>query len=213
MDWPSFGGCRTTGNWGRVVTLTVEELRRLRETIPGDAAPMTFGELRHFVQVSQRDSAQPRGWMRESVPRALAAIIDGVLAAARPTVYLASRYSRREELCGYREELRSAGFEVTSRWLNGEHQAADENPGPLARLFAEEDYEDLMRAGVVIAFTEKPRTGASRGGRHVEWGIALAMGKRTLCVGPRENVFHWLPAVEQFDRWPSALAALTGDAS
>jgi len=40
-------------------------------------------------------------------------------------IYLASRYSRREELCGYRTQLESMGVEVTSRWLNGAHQISD----------------------------------------------------------------------------------------
>ena len=36
--------------------------------------------------------------------------------------YLAARYSRREELCGYRADLQRLGIEVPARWLNGSHQ-------------------------------------------------------------------------------------------
>lgn len=37
-------------------------------------------------------------------------------------IYLASRYSRRKELCEYRFQLQSIGYAVQSRWLNGDHQ-------------------------------------------------------------------------------------------
>ena len=39
---------------------------------------------------------------------------------------------------------------------------------------------------------------SARGGRHVEFGLALAAGKRLCIVGPRENIFHFLPRVEVF---------------
>ena len=133
-------------------------------------------------------------------------------------IYLAARYSRRLELCGYREELTALGFEVTSRWLNGSHQLDDkgvpisdegerrfEEMDPSAdhlRVhFAQEDMSDVLSAGTLIAFTEEPRSGNSRGGRHVELGIALAAGKRVIIIGPRENMFCWLPQVEHYESW------------
>jgi hypothetical protein len=133
-------------------------------------------------------------------------------------VYLAARYSRREELCGYRDELSGRGHEVTSRWLNGSHQLdnqgvpisdegerrfeeADPSADHLRIHFAEEDMKDVLSAGTVIAFTEEPRSGNSRGGRHVELGMALAAGKQVIIVGPRENVFCWLPQVEHYSSW------------
>ena len=66
---------------------------------------------------------------------------------------------------------------------------------------AAEDLEDVLRADCLVSFTEEPAAGvawAARGGRHVEFGIALAMGKRLCVVGPRENIFHHLPRVEVF---------------
>jgi len=61
--------------------------------------------------------------------------------------------------------------------------------------------EDVIRADCILCFTEEPTehvSWAARGGRHVEFGVALAMGKRLCVVGPRENIFHHLPRVEQF---------------
>jgi nucleoside 2-deoxyribosyltransferase len=131
----------------------------------------------------------------------------------RDRVYLAARYARASELFLHAMDLVSAGFVVTSRWIRGDHQASDEqltaDPG-LAERFAAEDVEDLRRADIVISFTEEPRSGHSRGGRHVEFGMALALGKRVLVVGHRENVFHCLPQVEYFETWEACLDALAG---
>lgn len=136
-------------------------------------------------------------------------------------VYLAARYSRREELCVYRKQLQDIGFRVQARWLDGKHQIADngtpigdngealvESNHPDADIlrskFAQDDLEDVAGADIVISFTEPPRSNANRGGRHVEYGIALATNKRVIVVGYRENIFHWLPCVEFCRTWEEA---------
>jgi hypothetical protein len=127
-------------------------------------------------------------------------------------IYLASRYSRREELCVYRATLEAEGHTVTSRWLNGNHQIDDqglsvEGVENERTRFALEDWEDLMAAECCIGFTEPARSVAnSRGGRHVEFGGAIAAGKDCIVVGPRENVFHCLPQVRRFATWEEFLA-------
>lgn len=130
-------------------------------------------------------------------------------------IYLAARYTRRRELCAYADDLRAQGHQVTSTWIKGLHEASEGDDGhhltgtpEQIRSWAEEDWADLHAADCLIGFTEPPYSEFSRGGRHVEWGAALAIGLRCICVGPRENVFYQLPAVERFDTWPEALAAL-----
>jgi hypothetical protein len=119
--------------------------------------------------------------------------------------YLAARYSRAAELCQCRQELEVHGHTVTSRWLNGGHEVVKEMSGAAAdaerRRFALEDWSDLMAAEIVISFTEEPRTTNGRGGRHVEFGAALALRKPCIIIGPRENVFHHYPGVEHYDTW------------
>lgn len=135
-------------------------------------------------------------------------------------VYLAGRYSRRQELCEYARTLREMGFEVTSRWLSGDHEldgrglSVQAIPAERAR-FAREDWEDVTSADWCISFTEEPRAEKSRGGRHVEFGAALALGLRCVVIGPRENVFHHLPSVvvhPTWDSWLATIAARTGEA-
>jgi hypothetical protein len=140
------------------------------------------------------------------------------------TYYLAARYSRRLELCGYRADLQRLGIAVPARWLNGSHQLDNEGRpiGETGELmfeagsadadhyrekFAQDDYDDVIAADLLVAFTEQPRSGNSRGGRHVELGIALGRGIPAVIVGPRENVFCWLPQVRHFEAWGDFLVS------
>lgn len=119
-------------------------------------------------------------------------------------IYIAARFSRRSEAHELAKLLQAQGHEITSRWVlpNDDHvvptgtskQAADEE----RRRFAEEDFEDVFNADWTISLMEQPRNDG-RGGRHVEFGIALALGHRLTIIGPRETVFHHLVLVEHFD--------------
>ncbi len=125
-------------------------------------------------------------------------------------IYLAAQYSRRLELLLYAADLTQIGDIVTARWLVGTHESADNDMSAWSR-FAAEDLEDIWAAHAVISFTEPSGTGPSRGGRHVEFGLAMALDKRLIVVGHRENIFHSLPAVEFFPCWDEYLAALTAE--
>lgn len=129
-------------------------------------------------------------------------------------IYLAARYSRFPEMQGCRTILEAMGHTVTSRWINGDHDyKGDQSPSEQRVRFALEDWDDLMAADCVISFTEEPGKagGRNRGGRHVEFGAALALGKRVIVVGFRENVFHEMPAVEFFPTWPALVLGLSAE--
>ena len=123
-------------------------------------------------------------------------------------VYLAARFSRLPELVQYADDLEAQGIAVTSRWLRGGHEwvgTPDEAiPVPRLARFAQDDLDDLDDADAIVCFTESPRSGPARGGRHVEAGYALATGKMMICVGHRENVFYCLPNFRFFDEWEDA---------
>ena len=129
------------------------------------------------------------------------------------TVYLAGRFSHRAWLQQRADELAALGYiDVTSTWLSGGTTVHDfvnlEAHWDDARRVAAEDFLDVMSADLVILFTDDSEV-PSRGGRMVEFGIALALRKDVWIVGPRENVFCFLPRVRQFKDWAGALAALT----
>jgi hypothetical protein len=109
-------------------------------------------------------------------------------------IYLAARFDRSAEMLDVAAALSRLGHFVTSRWIHGRTNAPD-------LLSAVEDIEDLTDADCLVSFTEHPTKGvswAARGGRHVEFGVALATNKRLCIVGPRENIFHHLPRVEVY---------------
>jgi hypothetical protein len=125
-------------------------------------------------------------------------------------LYLAAAYERAGEMRGARDVLEAMGYTVTSRWIDqqdGETEAAGQdsladNPAAYAR-YAEIDLEDLRAANVIIHFT-----GGGRGGRHTEFGAAIAWGKHLVLVGPREHVFHALPWVDWYPDWSRLMMAL-----
>lgn len=125
-------------------------------------------------------------------------------------VYLASRYSRAEEMRQVREVLTDLGVEVTSRWIDhhggkypGSFTPVQLNADPeYCSKIAHVDWTDLLAADTVISFTGA----GGKGGRHVEFGMAVALGKRLYTVGPREHVFHTLPTVNHYEDFPSLLA-------
>ncbi len=140
-------------------------------------------------------------------------------------IYLAASYSRRREMLLYADQLMALGHAITSSWIDGHHEANSRHSGQADRLadvaeralWAQEDVIDILSSDTLIGFTEGPDApGRRRGGRHVEFGIALgvylaqrgAMAWRLMIVGPRENVFHCLPCVEWYDTWEACLAKL-----
>jgi hypothetical protein len=133
--------------------------------------------------------------------------------SARGKVYLVARYSRNAEMRGVRDVLESMGYEVTSRWID-QHGGNLPESIVAERLNAEPaecskyafiDLQDLKAADVVISFTSAG--GGGKGGRHVELGVALGLGKHVVVVGPRENVFHTLPQIEWYPDWPHLVTA------
>lgn len=131
--------------------------------------------------------------------------------AKGPLIYLAARYSRREELIAYGQELAVAGIgRVEARWLTEEHDwDGSESPEGLAiaQKYATDDVEDLAAAHAVVVFSEPPGE-CRRGGRHVEYGKAVGLRKHVIVVGPLENVFYGLPTVPRFADWEQAKAHL-----
>jgi nucleoside 2-deoxyribosyltransferase len=138
-------------------------------------------------------------------------------------VYLAARYSRKLELRKYREELRARGIEVTSHWL-------DEEDSPESQLtperntqtyehrcrIARRDMLDIASADVLVNFCEEATTPIVRGGHIWESGFAYALqlysnGQyKVVHVGPRQNIFAYLPDVHHCADWEEAKCLLDG---
>ena len=125
----------------------------------------------------------------------------------KPKVYLAAAYGRKIEIAGYREELRRLGLTVTSRWMDEPHTPdAGVGGGDTPLAFALNDLDDVLAADVLISFTDGT---LARGGRHVEYGFALATAKELWIVGPIEHIFHHL-ADRVFPSWEAVMSEAHG---
>ena len=125
-------------------------------------------------------------------------------------VYLAGPYSMKEEIREFAEQLWRVGVVVTSRWLEEEwppdtqlHEVSDTEHA----VSAKRDFEDITTANGMIFFSVSPQHPTVRGGRHVEFGLALAMHKWVWVIGPRENIFHYLQSVVHFPTKEECLLA------
>ena len=124
-------------------------------------------------------------------------------------IYLCSRYGRRKEMLRRKAVIeKELGCVVTSRWIEGSHNIQGLEPSSYgkiekatgtslptdaARKVAKFDLSDLRNSDVIICFTESTSSKFARGGRHVEFGLALGTNyMRIIVVGPTENVFYAL---------------------
>lgn len=128
-------------------------------------------------------------------------------------IYLAARYSRRPILAKWAEELQKLGHVIVSRWAlrDSDHKLVD-GLSPQAATgerirFATEDLADIENCGMILSLMEEPRSNG-RGGRHVEFGYGLALGKMMVIIGPKETVFHELPNVCSFETFDKFLESI-----
>ena len=105
-------------------------------------------------------------------------------------VYLSARHLRRPELLAAKERLEEAGLTVTTRWLDSLDQ-----PGGVAQI----SREDIEQTDLYILLGDER---GDSGHRHVEFGIALALGKPIVVVAPQaENIWQRLPGVTVVPEW------------
>jgi nucleoside 2-deoxyribosyltransferase len=116
-------------------------------------------------------------------------------------IYLAGQYARRDEFRKYRDVLTLAGYEITSNWLNEVNPLTTKMGDDTDEFYRETallDFEDIDRADAILFIAEDPHVGIPRGGRHVEFGYAMGKAKQILVIGPKENVFHYIPGVKHY---------------
>jgi hypothetical protein len=120
--------------------------------------------------------------------------------------YIAARYGRRDDAKKLAALLIELGHEVTSRWITSEEHIN----GTKAEC-ALVDFRDVMMCETLVSIQEEPRGAAGgRGGRHIEFGMALATSKKVIAVGPRETIFHELEQVVHYDNLDQFLQAELG---
>lgn len=114
-------------------------------------------------------------------------------------LYLAAPYAWKPEIRILVDWIsRNTQHIVTSTWMYETYakdvtlvQMTDADRASIAAR----DLEEVEGCETLVLFTVPESTPLPRGGRHFESGYALAQGKALWVVGPRENLFHYLPEV------------------
>jgi len=127
-------------------------------------------------------------------------------------VYIAAAFARKNEIAEKSQELENLGIKVTSSWpyedISGDaklHEVSDD----YLRQHARKDLYEITNADALILFTQDPLKPFHRGGRMFEAGFAFAAGKTVMICGPKENIFFYLPEINQFNTWEELKATLT----
>jgi len=118
-------------------------------------------------------------------------------------IYIAARFSRRDYVRILHAQLTKLNYICTSNWCF--NSPKDQSTSSLKRNEALRDISDIRNSHLIVLLTDTSDVGYITGGKHVELGLALALNKLTCVVGERENVFHYLDAVNHFDTWDGFL--------
>jgi nucleoside 2-deoxyribosyltransferase len=119
-------------------------------------------------------------------------------------IYLAAMYQWMDKMKIEREKYRAAGFEITADWIESDevNQARSHNEN------ATLDLAGIDNADVFVLYTLPVGTMFSSGGRMTELGYAIALNKRIIIVGERENVFCHLDNIVEFSTTEDVIAHL-----
>lgn len=102
-------------------------------------------------------------------------------------IYIAAQFKEQQLMLVWAEKLINSGHHVTSRWLGATEELT---ASAAAEDAANVDIDDIDAAEIVISKTLNRGDMYTGGGRHIEYGYAMAKGKRLINVGGFESVFH-----------------------
>lgn len=110
-------------------------------------------------------------------------------------IYIAASFPMRRIAFELRAALREIGHKVDSRWIDiAIGYDTQETPTQLhdrLNCNSHVDLQDVADCDEMIVITEgRSVEQTTSGGRHVETGFAMALGKSVVIYGPRENVHH-----------------------
>jgi nucleoside 2-deoxyribosyltransferase len=132
-------------------------------------------------------------------------------------VYIASRFknARVVEALSAKIESIDPTIRCIQTWSFKAADALSVNSVPthvgMAARVARADLAEIDVAQVIVALTQDCDDKIP-GGMHVEFGYAMARGLRLVVVGPRMNVFHYLPDVIHYDTIDAFLADIQANA-
>ena len=118
--------------------------------------------------------------------------------------YIAAKFKSRHRIKSCNNLIESLGLENTCPWflMDTDESADEDSLGGYAReesaVMADRDLSGVRAADIFILDTIDT---TETGGREVELGAALILGKAILHIGPIRNLFHMHPSVKKFTTW------------
>lgn len=126
--------------------------------------------------------------------------------------YVAAHYSRKMEVIQVVRDLEDMNITVVSTWHKELHKPSTsmkDVSDSFCRRTAKRDIKELQSADTFILLSVDPDFKFSRGGHCVEEGWAQALKLRFLLVGPKQNVFCYLPGIKRVKTWEAGKKWLT----
>lgn len=117
--------------------------------------------------------------------------------------YLAGRFTGQSRLRAMRDQMAQAflGWTCTASWLDSKESNYPVTKSQ-AEAYADRDFKEIDSCEMLILDTLDD---SNTGGREVELGYAMAKGVYCIIVGPRRNVFHYVPR-EHYENWDAFFA-------
>lgn len=118
-------------------------------------------------------------------------------------VYVAAHC--RWAACHVADVLRSVGVDVISSWHGKVFLPTESHNEPERREIAIEDASEVIDCDALVLVAGKEKYS---GGKFVEAGIAIGLGKQVVVLGRRENMLLWHPLVVRVDEPEDIVEAL-----
>ncbi len=124
-------------------------------------------------------------------------------------VYLAAKFGEKNEMRDWARMIEDAGHQVTSSWLDEKHDSDAEASEEVMIAAAKQNMLDVLEADVLVTKSQAQGTAHAGGGRHFEFGYAIAEGINVIVVGPKgEHVFHYIEGIQHVDNLDGLIPVL-----
>jgi len=122
--------------------------------------------------------------------------------------YIAAKFKARHRIKAYNQQMESLGLANTCPWflMDTDDSADEDSLGGYSReesaVMADRDLSAVREADIFIIDTIDV---SETGGREVELGVALILGKVILHVAPTRNLFHMHLGVKHLLNWDDVI--------
>lgn len=124
------------------------------------------------------------------------------------SAYIAAPFSEKAAAAAVVALLKEHGFGCTSRWITQDQLDIGQRNEIENQRWADADLEDVASADFLIALNLPGWEYKGSGGRHVEFGYALALKIPIILVGKRSSLFHHKREVTLVDDWTKLIRTI-----